>query len=96
MRPDAGIVCFLDGDGSDVPSFMPFIVGPVARGETDFIMGSRLRGTRELGSMTPQQLVAGHIAGVLMWLVYGLLVTHMSPFRAMRVPRNCVNSACAT
>jgi hypothetical protein len=34
--------------------------------------------------MTPQQLVAGHIAGFLMRLVYGVRFTDMSPFRAMR------------
>jgi glycosyltransferase involved in cell wall biosynthesis len=85
VRPDADIVCFLDGDGSDVPSFMAGVVGPVARGEADFVMGSRLRGQREPGSMTPQQLVAGHIAGALMRIVYGVRFTDMSPFRAMRV-----------
>lgn len=85
IRPNADIVCFLDGDGSDVPSFLPAVVGPVARGEADFTMGSRLTGTREPGSMTPQQLVAGHLAGVLMRLVYGVRFTDMSPFRAMRI-----------
>jgi glycosyltransferase involved in cell wall biosynthesis len=85
VRPDADIVCFLDGDGSDVPSFMAGVIGPVARGEADFVMGSRLRGQREPGSMTPQQLVAGHIAGALMRIVYGVRFTDMSPFRAMRV-----------
>ena len=79
------IVCFLDGDGSDVPSYLADMVAPVARGEADFVMGSRLRGQREAGSMTPQQLVAGHLAGVLMRLVYGVRFTDMSPFRAMRV-----------
>ena len=48
-------------------------------------MGSRLTGRREPGSMTPQQLVAGHLAGVLMRLVYGVRFTDMSPFRAMRL-----------
>ena len=38
------IVCFLDGDGSDVPAFLADVVGPVAHGEADFVMGSRLRG----------------------------------------------------
>jgi glycosyltransferase involved in cell wall biosynthesis len=85
VRADADIVCFLDGDGSDVPSFLASVVGPVARGEADFVMGSRLRGQREPGSMTPQQLVAGHIAGALMRIVYGVHFTDMSPFRAMRV-----------
>jgi glycosyltransferase involved in cell wall biosynthesis len=84
-RPDADVVCFLDGDGSDVPSFLASVVGPVARHEADFVMGSRLRGgQREPGSMTPQQLVAGYIAGALMRAVYGVRFTDMSPFRAMR------------
>jgi glycosyltransferase involved in cell wall biosynthesis len=81
------IVCFLDGDGSDVPAFLGEIIGPIARNEADFVMGSRLRGTREPGSMTPQQLVAGRLAGVLMRLVYGVRFTDMSPFRAMRLDR---------
>jgi glycosyltransferase involved in cell wall biosynthesis len=85
VRADAAIVCFLDGDGSDVPAFMADIVGPVARDEADFVMGSRLRGTREPGSMTPQQLVAGWLAGMLLRLVYRVRFTDMSPFRAMRV-----------
>ena len=85
IRADADIVCFLDGDGSDVPSFLAAITGPVARGEADFVMGSRLRGRREPGSMTPQQLVAGRLAGVLMRAVCGVRFTDMSPFRAIRV-----------
>jgi hypothetical protein len=84
VRPDADIVCFLDGDGSDVPSHLAEVVGPLARGEADFVMGSRLRGRREAASMTPQQLVAGYLAGVLMRLAYGVRFTDMSPFRAMR------------
>jgi glycosyltransferase involved in cell wall biosynthesis len=83
-RPDSEIMCFLDGDGSDVPEFLPDVVGPVARGEADFVMGSRLRGRREAGSLTPPQRVAGRLAGVLMRLVYGVRFTDMSPFRAMR------------
>jgi glycosyltransferase involved in cell wall biosynthesis len=79
------VVCFLDGDGSDVPSFMPAVVGPVARGEADFTMGSRLRGRREPGSMTPQQLVAGRVAGALIRAAYGVRFTDMSPFRAARL-----------
>src|SRR3954454_7586470 len=85
LRADADIVCFLDGDGSDVPAFLPAVAGPVAAGEADFVMGSRLRGEREPGSMTPQQLVAGHLAGLMMRVAYGVRFTDMSPFRAMRV-----------
>ena len=85
FAPDSDIVCFLDGDGSDVATFLARIVTPVADGSADFVIGSRLRGKREPGSMTPQQIVAGWIAGVLLRVTYGAHYTDMSPFRAMRV-----------
>jgi glycosyltransferase involved in cell wall biosynthesis len=81
------IVCFLDGDGSDVPKFLPSVVDPIVSGAADFVMGSRLRGRREPGSMTPQQIVAGWLAGVLLRLSYGVQFTDMSPFRALRLDR---------
>ena len=84
---DIDIVCFLDGDGSDVPDFLPAIVGPIAAGDADFVMGSRVRGKREAGSMTPQQMVAGRLAGVLLRATYGARFTDMSPFRALRLDR---------
>lgn len=87
LPADTGIVCFLDGDGSDVPAFIPEIAGAIARGRAEFVMGSRLTGWREAGSMTPQQLVAGRIAGALIKFVYGVSFTDMSPFRAMRPKR---------
>lgn len=87
LPADTDIVCFLDGDGSDVPAFIAEVAGAVARGRADFAMGSRLTGRREAGSMTPQQLIAGRIAGVLIRLVYGVTFTDMSPFRAIRPQR---------
>ena len=83
IGPRADIVCFLDGDGSDVPRFIRDVVRPIVENRADFVMGSRLRGERETGSMTPQQLVAGHMAGFLLRLFYGVRFTDMSPFRAM-------------
>jgi len=85
VRSDCDIVCFLDGDGSDVASFIASVVTPVADGSADFVIGSRLRGNREPGSMTPQQIVAGWIAGLLLRMTYGARYTDMSPFRAIRV-----------
>ncbi len=84
LRPDAGIVLFLDGDGSDPPERIPDVVGPVIAGEADFVLGSRLRGAREPGSLSPQQVAAGRVAGVLLRACYGVRFTDMSPFRAIR------------
>jgi glycosyltransferase involved in cell wall biosynthesis len=87
VPPGFDVVCYMDGDGSDVASFLRAVVGPIIADEADFVMGSRLRGKREAGSMTPQQLVAGWLAGILMRLQYGVRFTDMSPFRAMRLDR---------
>jgi glycosyltransferase involved in cell wall biosynthesis len=84
IKPGTEIVCFLDGDGSDVPSFISAVIAPVANNEADFVMGSRLRGHREPGSMTAQQIAAGWLAGLLLRLTYGARFTDMSPLRAIR------------
>ncbi len=80
----AGILLFIDGDGSDRPDMFADVVGPVVRNEADFVMGSRLKGPRERGSLAPAQILAGHLAGLLIWLRYGVAFTDMSPFRAIR------------
>jgi glycosyltransferase involved in cell wall biosynthesis len=85
VGPNTEIVCFMDGDGSDVAEFLPTVIHPLVANEADFVMGSRLRGNREPGSMTPQQIVAGWVAGRLMRYTYGVYFTDMSPLRAVRV-----------
>ena len=82
--PASEILLFLDGDGSDVPALMDRIIGPVADGSADFVIGSRTRGEREPGSMNTQQIFAGHLAGWLMRGLYGVKYTDMCPFRAIR------------
>ena len=84
LPPDAGTVLFLDGDGSDPPERIPDVVGPVLSGEADFVLGSRLRGAREPGSLSLPQVAAGHLAGALLRVRYGARFTDMSPFRAIR------------
>jgi glycosyltransferase involved in cell wall biosynthesis len=81
---DSDILVFLDGDGSDIPAFMPGLVDPIARGMCDFVIGSRTRGERETGSMNFQQILSGQIAGWIMKLLYGVRYTDMCPFRAIR------------
>jgi glycosyltransferase involved in cell wall biosynthesis len=83
-RPDAEILVFLDGDGSDRPEFIPQLVAPIAQGRAAFVQGSRVRGEREPGSLSRQQIAAGYMAGFLLRLAYGARFTDMSPFRAIR------------
>jgi glycosyltransferase involved in cell wall biosynthesis len=81
---DCDIVVFLDGDGSDCPELIPALIGPIAEGRYDFVIGSRTRGAREPGSMTPHQILAGRTLGAGMRLLYGVGYTDMAPFRAIR------------
>jgi glycosyltransferase involved in cell wall biosynthesis len=83
-RDDADILVFLDGDGSDPAEFIPALVSPIVAGQAVFVLGSRVRGVREPGSLAPPQLLAGHVGGLLLWLVYGVRFTDLSPFRAIR------------
>src|SRR5205814_5546716 len=84
LSQECDLVVFLDGDGSDCPEFMPQLVGPIQRGEQDFVIGSRTRGKREPGSMNFLQVFAGRVAGALLRLLYGVRYSDMCPFRAIR------------
>jgi glycosyltransferase involved in cell wall biosynthesis len=83
-RDDADILVFLDGDGSDPAEFIPALVSPIVASQAVFVLGSRVRGVREPGSLAPPQLLAGHVGGLLLRLVYGVRFTDLSPFRAIR------------
>lgn len=80
----ADIIVFIDGDGSDCPEFLEALVTPIVRGEYDFVIGSRILGKREPGSLTLQQIVAGRLAGWMLRVCDGVRFTDMSPFRAIR------------
>ncbi len=84
LPPETGIVLFVDGDGSDRLDRVPALLDPIRAGRAAFVHGSRIRGDREPGAMSPQQIVAGHLAGWLLRLTYGARFTDMSPFRAIR------------
>jgi glycosyltransferase involved in cell wall biosynthesis len=84
LSGECDIVVFLDGDGSDIPAFIPHLVEPIARGTHDFVIGSRTRGQRQPGSMNFQQILSGRIAGSIMQLLYAVRYTDMCPFRAIR------------
>jgi glycosyltransferase involved in cell wall biosynthesis len=84
VRNDTDIVVFLDGDGSDPVEFIPGLVSPIIAGQAVFVLGSRVRGARERGSLAPQQVMAAHLGCLLLRLAYGACFTDLSPFRAIR------------
>src|SRR5271166_952688 len=78
-----GIILFLDGDGADRADLADLLVAPIRAGTHDFVIGSRVRGKREAGSMSWHQVLAGRLAGWLMSRLYGVRYTDMCAFRAI-------------
>jgi glycosyltransferase involved in cell wall biosynthesis len=82
--PSSTILVYMDGDGSDIIGDLPRLTGPIANDEADFVLGSRIGGKREPGSMLPSQVFAGHMVGFLLRRLNGARYTDMGPFRAIR------------
>ncbi len=78
-----GIILFLDGDGADRADLAGMLVAPIRAGTHDFVIGSRVRGEREPGSMSWHQVLAGRLAGWIMSALYGVHYTDMCAFRAI-------------
>jgi glycosyltransferase involved in cell wall biosynthesis len=81
---DAEIVVLLDGDAADDPDDLPRVVQPILDGQADLVVGSRALGAREPGSMTPHQVFGNWLAATIMRALYGVAVTDLGPFRAIR------------
>ena len=56
---DGDIMVFMDGDGADDPGSIAALVAPIRAGAYDFVIGSRVRGEREPGSIAWHQIGAG-------------------------------------
>lgn len=80
------VVVFMDGDHSDRASELPAVVGPVLAGEADMVIGSRVLGEAEPGSLSPVQRFGNALACSLMRALYGARHTDLGPFRALSWP----------
>jgi glycosyltransferase involved in cell wall biosynthesis len=77
------VLAFMDGDGSDISADLVRLAAPVLEGDADFVIGSRIIGTREPGSMLVSQIFAGWLAGTLIRWRVGLRYTDMGPMRVI-------------
>lgn len=82
--PPVDIVVFVDGDASDDLGQFNDLVAPVAAGRAEMVIGSRTRGVRERGALTPQQVFGNWLACTLIRLVWRVQFTDLGPFRAIR------------
>lgn len=80
----ADIIVLMDGDRSDQPAELPLLLGPLLAGRADLVIGSRILGTYEPGSMLPQQIFGNRVATAFLRLVFGVRMTDIGPFRVIR------------
>jgi glycosyltransferase involved in cell wall biosynthesis len=80
----AGVIAFIDGDGSFLPAELPAILAPILEGRADLVLGSRPLGHIAPGAMPPQQRLGNWLAARLMRTLYRIPVTDLGPYRAIR------------
>ncbi len=78
------VLVFLDGDGSSDPAQICDLLAPIEAGQAALVLGSRPAGGMEPGAMPPHAQFGNWLVARLMGLLYGLRVTDLGPFRAIR------------
>jgi glycosyltransferase involved in cell wall biosynthesis len=80
----ADVVLFLDGDYSFSPADLPLLLAPILGGKADFVLGSRELGHIAPGAMPSHQRFGNWLVSHLMNALYGLSITDLGPYRAIR------------
>lgn len=78
------VLVFLDADGSFDPVQILALMAPLQAGEADLVLGSRPAGGIEPGAMPPHARFGNWLVARLMRGLYGLRVSDLGPFRAVR------------
>jgi glycosyltransferase involved in cell wall biosynthesis len=81
---DADVLVFLDGDGSFDAAEVTHVVTPIIAGNADLVLGSRELGGVAPDAMPPHQQWGNRLVAWLLRQLYGLQVTDVGPFRAIR------------
>jgi len=80
----AEVLVFLDGDGSFDPAQIPDLLAPIHAGRAGLVLGSRPAGGMEPGAMPPHARFGNWLVARLMRALFGLRVSDLGPFRAVR------------
>lgn len=79
----ANTVVFVDADFSFDPAEMPVLLQPIRAGTADLVLGSRFLSGNE-ANMPPHQRLGNRLAANILRVFYGLNVTDLGPYRAIR------------
>jgi glycosyltransferase involved in cell wall biosynthesis len=82
--PEADVLVFLDGDGSDDPQEIPAMLGFMRAKDAEMVIGSRVLGAAEPGALSPLQSFGNALTCTLVRFMWGVKYTDLGPFRAVR------------
>ena len=80
----ADLLVYMDGDHSSRPQEMTQLIEPLVSDQADLVLGSRALGNVERGAMHPHQRFGNWLAAWLTRRLYGVSVTDLGPYRAIR------------
>lgn len=81
---EAEIIVFMDGDYSDYPEQIEDVLKPILEQDMDMVIGSRVLGKRQKGSMTFPQVFGNWLSTNLLKFFYSAHFTDLGPFRAIK------------
>ena len=81
---DTDIIVFLDGDRSDNPAQLEEIADPVVHDRSDLVIGSRIEGTLDKGSMPLHGRMGNRLIVWLLRTLYGIEISDIGSFRAIK------------
>ena len=84
LAAGADVLVYIDGDHSSRADEMATLVEPIRDGDADLVLGSRVLGSTDKGSMKLHQRLGNRLAAALMRRLYGVKVTDLGPYRAIR------------
>ncbi len=79
--PDTSAVAFMDADLSDDPADLHRLVRRFEEGRLDLVIGSRVLGNPEAGSLTPLQRFGNWLTTRLIRWIWGVAFTDLGPMR---------------
>ena len=84
LEMGAELLVYIDGDYSSLPAEMPRLLTPLREGKADLVLGSRTLGDIATGAMPPHQRFGNWLSSRLMSQLYGIPITDLGPYRAIR------------
>jgi glycosyltransferase involved in cell wall biosynthesis len=85
LPPETEVVVFMDADLSDDPCEASMLLEPIYQGRADFVLGSRMLGRAEKGSLQAHQRFGNLLATFLIRVLFGHRYSDLGPFRAIRL-----------